>query len=171
MALAEKNILEKYNVEVLGTPVEAIKKGEDRELFRQLMLDIGEPVLDSHIVRSVEEGVRFADEIGYPVICRPAYTLGGSGGGVAADQEALERLLKKGLALSPIQQVLVEKSIAGWKEIEYEVMRDANDTCITVCTMENVDPVGVHTGDSIVVAPTQTLTDNQVQRCAQQRSK
>ena len=164
MALAEKNILEKYNVEVLGTSVEAIKKGEDRELFRQLMLDIGEPVLDSHIVRSVEEGVRFADEIGYPVICRPAYTLGGSGGGVAADQEALERLLKKGLALSPIQQVLVEKSIAGWKEIEYEVMRDANDTCITVCSMENVDPVGVHTGDSIVVAPTQTLTDNQVQR-------
>jgi len=163
MQLAEKGILDKYGVEVLGTSVEAIKKGEDRELFRQLMLKIGEPIPDSHIVRSVEEGLRFAGEIGYPVICRPAYTLGGSGGGVADNEQDLARLLKKGLALSPIHQVLVEKSIKGWKEIEYEVMRDANDTCITVCNMENMDPVGVHTGDSIVVAPSQTLTDKQVQ--------
>lgn len=161
--LAEAGILDKYGVQVLGSSVEAIKKGEDRDLFRQLMLEIGEPIPESQIVHSVEEGIRFAERIGYPVICRPAYTLGGSGGGVANHQGELERLLKKGLSLSPIQQVLVEKSIKGWKEIEFEVMRDGNDTCITVCSMENVDPVGIHTGDSVVVAPAQTLTAKQHQ--------
>ncbi|EGL83875.1 carbamoyl-phosphate synthase, large subunit [Caldalkalibacillus thermarum TA2.A1] len=161
--LAEQGILDRYGVEVLGTSIEAIQKGEDRELFRQLMLDIGEPVPESQIVDNVEEGLRFAQSIGYPVITRPAYTLGGSGGGVAENEQELERLLKKGLKMSPIQQVLVEKSIKGWKEIEYEIMRDANDTCITVCNMENMDPVGIHTGDSIVVAPSQTLTDKQYQ--------
>lgn len=161
--LAEAGILEKYGVNVLGTSVEAIQKGEDRERFRQLMLEIGEPIPESQIVRNVEEGLAFADQIGYPVICRPAYTLGGSGGGVARDKGELERLLKKGLSLSPIQQVLVEKSIAGWKEIEFEVMRDGNDTCLTVCSMENMDPVGIHTGDSVVVAPAQTLSARQHQ--------
>ncbi|MEH7501395.1 carbamoyl-phosphate synthase (glutamine-hydrolyzing) large subunit [Neobacillus drentensis] len=161
--LYEQNILEKYNVELLGTSVESIKNGEDRERFRNLMLKIGEPIPESAIIHSFEEGVSFVKEIGFPVIIRPAYTLGGDGGGFAYNQEELETVLKKGLAASPIQQVLVERSIKGWKEIEYEVMRDANDTCIIVCNMENMDPVGVHTGDSIVVAPSQTLTDVQYQ--------
>ncbi len=161
--LHEQNILAKYDVQLLGSPVEAIQKGEDREQFRQLMMDIGEPVPDSQIVHNVEEGFQFAREIGYPVIIRPAYTLGGAGGGFAENDEELEALLKKGLRLSPIHQVLLEKSIKGWKEIEFEVMRDANDTCITVCSMENMDPVGVHTGDSIVVAPAQTLTNTEYQ--------
>jgi carbamoyl-phosphate synthase large subunit len=161
--LFEQNILQKYNVELLGTSVESIKNGEDRERFRSLMLKIGEPIPESSIITSYDEGVKFVEEIGYPVIIRPAYTLGGEGGGFAYNDEDLEAVLKKGLAASPIHQVLVERSIKGWKEIEYEVMRDANDTCIIVCNMENMDPVGVHTGDSIVVAPSQTLTDVQYQ--------
>ncbi|NRD78207.1 carbamoyl-phosphate synthase (glutamine-hydrolyzing) large subunit [Bacillus sp. BRMEA1] len=161
--LFEQNILEKYNVELLGTSVDSIKKGEDREKFRNLMLEIGEPIPESAIIHSYEEGAQFVQEIGFPVIIRPAYTLGGDGGGFAYNESDLEIVLKKGLAASPIHQVLVEKSIKGWKEIEYEVMRDANDTCIIVCNMENMDPVGVHTGDSIVVAPSQTLTDVQYQ--------
>jgi len=161
--LYEQNILEKYNVELLGTSVESIKNGEDRERFRNLMLKIDEPIPDSSIIHSYEQGVQFVKKIGYPVIIRPAYTLGGDGGGFAYNDSELEAVLKKGLAASPIHQVLVERSIKGWKEIEYEVMRDANDTCIIVCNMENMDPVGVHTGDSIVVAPSQTLTDVQYQ--------
>ena len=161
--LFEQKILEKYNVELLGTSVASIKNGEDREKFRNLMLKIGEPIPESEIIHSYEEGVQFVQKIGFPVIIRPAYTLGGEGGGFAYNDEELELVLKKGLAASPIHQVLVEKSIKGWKEIEYEVMRDANDTCIIVCNMENMDPVGVHTGDSIVVAPSQTLTDVQYQ--------
>ncbi|WP_043930906.1 carbamoyl-phosphate synthase (glutamine-hydrolyzing) large subunit [Bacillus sp. EB01] len=161
--LYEQGILQKYNVELLGTSVESIKNGEDRERFRSLMLSIGEPVPESEIIHSVDEGIAFAKKIGLPVIIRPAYTLGGDGGGFAETEDELEGVLKKGLAASPINQVLVERSIKGWKEIEYEVMRDANDTCIIVCNMENFDPVGVHTGDSIVVAPSQTLNDVQYQ--------
>jgi carbamoyl-phosphate synthase large subunit len=161
--LYEQNILQKYGVALLGTSVESIKKGEDREKFRSLMLEMEEPIPESSIITSFDEGVQFVQKIGYPVIIRPAYTLGGEGGGFAYNDAELEMILKKGLAASPIHQVLVERSIKGWKEIEYEVMRDANDTCIIVCNMENMDPVGVHTGDSIVVAPSQTLTDVQYQ--------
>jgi carbamoyl-phosphate synthase large subunit len=159
--LYEKGILQKYNVALLGTSVESIKNGEDRDRFRSLMIKIEEPIPESAIIHTYEEGVSFVGEIGFPVIIRPAYTLGGHGGGFAHNEEELENVLKKGLAASPIHQVLVERSIKGWKEIEYEVIRDANDTCIIVCNMENMDPVGVHTGDSIVVAPSQTLTDVQ----------
>lgn len=161
--LKEQGILDRYGVELLGTSVDSIKKGEDRDLFRSLMLQIGEPIPESKIVTSYEEGVAFVKEIGYPVIIRPAYTLGGSGGGFATNAEELDDVLNRGLKQSPIGQVLIERSIKGWKEIEYEVMRDANDTCIIVCNMENMDPVGVHTGDSIVVAPSQTLSDVQYQ--------
>lgn len=161
--LEEERILEKYNVKLLGTSVPSIQQGEDREKFRQLMLDINEPIPQSKIVHTEQEGLNFAKEIGFPVIVRPAYTLGGEGGGFANSSIELQQLLKRGLSLSPIHQVLLEKSIKGWKEIEYEVMRDANDTCIIVCNMENMDPVGVHTGDSIVVAPSQTLSDVQYQ--------
>jgi carbamoyl-phosphate synthase large subunit len=161
--LDERNLLQKYNVELLGTPVESIKKGEDREKFRQLMIDIHEPIIESEIITNVEAGLAFIQKAGFPVIIRPAYTLGGAGGGFASSKEEFIHALNKGLAASPISQVLVEKSIKGWKEIEYEVVRDANDTCIIVCNMENMDPVGVHTGDSIVVAPSQTLSDSQYQ--------
>ncbi|GER68944.1 carbamoyl-phosphate synthase [Weizmannia acidilactici] len=161
--LYEAGILEKYGVKLLGTPVESIQKGEDREKFRQLMIDIGEPIPQSKIVENTEDGFAFAKKIGYPVIIRPAYTLGGSGGGFASNDEELLEVLQRGLDLSPIHQVLLEKSIKGWKEIEYEVVRDANDTCLIVCNMENIDPVGIHTGDSIVVAPSQTLSDVQYQ--------
>ncbi|SES24586.1 carbamoyl-phosphate synthase (glutamine-hydrolyzing) large subunit [Salipaludibacillus aurantiacus] len=161
--LAQQGVLEKYGVSILGTSVSSIQKGEDRELFRELMLDIGEPVSESQIVETIDEGFSFIKEIGYPVILRPAYTLGGGGGGFAYNDEEFHSILRQGLKLSPISQVLVERSIKGWKEIEYEVMRDANDTCVIVCNMENMDPVGVHTGDSIVVAPSQTLSDNQYQ--------
>ncbi|WML43052.1 carbamoyl-phosphate synthase (glutamine-hydrolyzing) large subunit [Neobacillus sp. PS3-40] len=163
VALYEQNILQKYQVKLLGTSVESIKNGEDREKFRNLMIEINEPIPESSIIHSYEEGVKFVKKIGYPVIIRPAYTLGGDGGGFAYNDLELESVLKKGLSASPIHQILVERSIKGWKEIEYEVMRDANDTCIIVCNMENMDPVGVHTGDSIVVAPSQTLTDVQYQ--------
>lgn len=161
--LSDQGILDHYHVELLGTSVSSIKNGEDRELFRQLMIDIQEPIAESEIIQSVEEGLSFIEEIGFPVILRPAYTLGGEGGGFAYSKEEFVDLLKQGLTLSPIHQVLVEKSIKGWKEIEYEVMRDENDTCVIVCNMENMDPVGVHTGDSIVVAPSQTLSDVQYQ--------
>lgn len=158
-SLHHSGVLEKYQVKVLGTSVASIQKGEDRDTFRNLMLSIGEPIPESKVVHTIEEGIAFANEIGYPLILRPAYTLGGEGGGFAHDEEELLTLLPKALSLSPIHQVLLERSIYGWKEIEYEVMRDANDTTIIVCNMENLDPVGVHTGDSIVVAPAQTLSD------------
>jgi carbamoyl-phosphate synthase large subunit len=139
--------------------LETIRKAEDRELFKQLLTEIGEPVPPSATVNSMEEALAAKEAIGLPLVIRPAYTLGGTGGGIASTDEEYERITAGGLAASPIHQVLVEKSLVGWKELEYEVMRDANDTCITVCNMENIDPMGVHTGDSIVVAPSQTLSD------------
>ncbi|HET7580695.1 MAG TPA: carbamoyl phosphate synthase large subunit [Bacillales bacterium] len=157
--LHKAGILQKYEVKLLGTDIDSIMKGEDREAFRALMYELGEPVPESENVATVEAALAFVNKIGYPVIIRPAYTLGGSGGGFAHNEHELAELTAGGLKASPIHQCLIEKSIAGFKEIEYEVMRDENDTCITVCNMENVDPVGVHTGDSIVVAPSQTLTD------------
>lgn len=161
--LAEKGVLEKYHVELLGTPLKAIERAEDRELFKETMQKLGEPIPESTIVEDVPSAVAFANEIGYPVIVRPAYTMGGTGGGIAENEEELIEIVIKGLNYSMIGQVLIERSVAGWKEIEYEVMRDGNDNCITVCNMENFDPVGVHTGDSIVVAPSQTLTDHEYQ--------
>ncbi|ANC78322.1 carbamoyl phosphate synthase large subunit [Fictibacillus phosphorivorans] len=163
MDLHEKGILKKYEVQLLGTDIHSIQKAEDRDLFRSLMKHLGEPVPESEIVTSIDEALHFADETGYPVIVRPAYTLGGFGGGIASTKEKLMTLVKQGLSASPINQCLIEKSIAGYKEVEYEVMRDKNGTCITVCNMENVDPVGIHTGDSVVVAPSQTLTDEAYQ--------
>ncbi len=162
-SLSEEGILDKYNVKVLGTPIESIKKGEDREAFRNLMNELSEPVPDSVIVTTVEEAISFVEQVGLPVIIRPAYTLGGTGGGIALEHQQLIELTKNGLSESPITQCLIEKSIAGYKEIEYEVMRDKKGTCITICNMENIDPVGIHTGDSIVVAPSQTLTDEEYQ--------
>jgi carbamoyl-phosphate synthase large subunit len=161
--LSEAGILERYDVKLLGTNLQAIQRAEDRELFKALMEEIDEPVAKSKIIEDVESGLVFAKEIGYPVIVRPAYTLGGTGGGIASREAELKTILHTGISLSRIGQVLLEQSVAGWKEIEYEVMRDANGTSIIVCNMENFDPVGVHTGDSIVVAPTQTLTDNEAQ--------
>lgn len=163
MELTEQGILQQYGVELLGTPVETIRKGEDREAFKVMMEEIGEPVPKGRTVDSVKDALRCAAEIGYPVVIRPAYTLGGFGGGTAEDQESLAQIVRQGLAASPIQQVLIEQSILGWKELEYEMMRDAFGTCIAVCNMENIDPVGTHTGDSIVTAPSQTLTDRQYQ--------
>ena len=161
--LSERGILEKHEVELLGTSLTAIKKAEDRELFKETMQKLGEPIPESTIVEDVPAAVEFANSIGYPVIVRPAYTMGGTGGGIADNEEELIDIVIKGLNYSMIGQVLIERSVAGWKEIEYEVMRDGNDNCITVCNMENFDPVGVHTGDSIVVAPSQTLTDHEYQ--------
>ena len=161
--LSEKSVLEKYHVELLGTPLKAIERAEDRELFKETMQKLGEPIPESTIVEDVPSAVEFANEIGYPVIVRPAYTMGGTGGGIAENEEELVEIVIKGLTYSMIGQVLIERSVAGWKEIEYEVMRDGHDNCITVCNMENFDPVGVHTGDSIVVAPSQTLTDHEYQ--------
>ena len=142
---------------------ESIEQAEDRELFKELCERLGEPVLPSHIANNMEEGIAAAERIGYPVVLRPAFTLGGTGGGFADNREELEELMRNALILSPVHQVLVEKSIKGYKEIEYEVMRDANDTAISICCMENIDPVGIHTGDSIVVAPCQTLTNREFQ--------
>ncbi|SDW44398.1 carbamoyl-phosphate synthase large subunit [Marininema mesophilum] len=161
--LTERGVLSHYGVELLGTPVETIRKGEDREAFKTMMEEIGEPVPKGSTVASVAEALTFAEEIGYPVVVRPAYTLGGFGGGTAEDEEELAHIARQGLAASPISQVLIEQSILGWKELEYEMMRDAAGTCIAVCNMENIDPVGTHTGDSIVTAPSQTLTDRQYQ--------
>lgn len=162
VALEKAGIFSKYGVQLLGTTVATIERSEDREKFKAAMERIGEPVPESTIARTVEEAVAFAARSGYPLIVRPAYTLGGSGGGIADSEKDLVKVVRRGLQASPIGQVLVEQSIKGWKEIEFEVMRDANDTCIVVCHMENVDPVGIHTGDSIVVAPSQTLTDEQL---------
>ncbi|MDL2276542.1 carbamoyl-phosphate synthase large subunit, partial [Breznakia sp. OttesenSCG-928-G09] len=161
--LANIGVLEKENVEILGTKLDAIEKAEDREKFKQLMEELGQPIPESLIVHSVDEALSFAKEIGYPVVVRPAFTLGGTGGGFAQSDEELADITKNGLKLSPVNQCLIEKSIAGYKEIEYEVMRDNNDNAIVVCNMENVDPVGIHTGDSIVVAPVQTLSDRENQ--------
>ena len=161
--LAEAGVLEKYGVRMLGTPLASIRMAEDRDAFKRMLEEIGEPVPESLVCTSVEEAEGLAARIGYPLIIRPAYTLGGTGGGIAGDPAQLRRVVLGGLAASPIHQVLVERSLWGWKEIEYEVMRDAADTCITVCNMENLDPMGVHTGDSIVVAPSQTLTDREYQ--------
>ncbi|MFP7495045.1 carbamoyl-phosphate synthase (glutamine-hydrolyzing) large subunit [Terribacillus saccharophilus] len=163
VSLDQAGVLDKYDVTLLGTPLDAIQRGEDRELFKQMMQDIQEPVPESLPVTSIEEAKVFAENTGFPIIIRPAYTLGGAGGGIANDLPELLRYVKSGIQASPINQVLIEQSVKGWKEIEYEVMRDANDTCIIVCNMENIDPVGIHTGDSIVVAPSQTLTDRQYQ--------
>lgn len=159
--LAKKGVLQECQVEILGTSFESIERAEDRELFKELCESLGEPVLPSEIANTLEEGLKAAAKIGYPVVLRPAYTLGGTGGGFADDEEECREMLKNALSLSPVHQVLVEKSIKGYKEVEYEVMRDANDTAITICNMENIDPVGVHTGDSIVVAPSQTLTNKE----------
>jgi carbamoyl-phosphate synthase large subunit len=161
--LADAGLLDKFNVKSLGTPIQTIRNAEDRELFKRLMAEIGEPTPASATVNTLEDARKVAKEIGLPVIIRPAYTLGGTGGGMAYTWEELDRVAAFGLATSPINQVLVEKSVVGWKEIEYEVMRDAANNCITVCNMENIDPMGVHTGDSIVVAPSQTLTNKEYQ--------
>jgi len=161
MALEEKGVLAKYQVELLGTRLEAIQKAEDREMFRDLMNYLHEPVPESRIVHTVDEALDFATEIGFPLIVRPAYTLGGTGGGMCYSEQELIEITKNGLSLSPVTQCLIERNIAGFKEIEYEVMRDKNDQAIVVCNMENIDPVGIHTGDSIVVAPSQTLSDRE----------
>ena len=163
MELAESGFLEENGVKLIGTTAETIRKAEDRLEFKETMEQIGEPVAPSLVVEDVQSGIDFTNTIGYPVVLRPAYTLGGSGGGIAHDEQELVDILKNGLRLSRVGQVLVERCIAGWKEIEYEVMRDAAGNCITVCNMENIDPVGVHTGDSIVVAPSQTLGDKEYQ--------
>ena len=161
--LADAGVLDKYDVRLLGTPLETIRQAEDRDLFRQLLLDMGEPVLPSATVSTLEEAHDVLARLGLPLVVRPAYTLGGTGGGIADTQEEFDAIVSGGLAASPISQVLLEKSLVGWKEIEYEVIRDAADNCITVCNMENIDPMGVHTGDSIVVAPSQTLSDKEYQ--------
>ena len=161
MQLEKKGILRECRVELLGTNSKSIERAEDRELFKELCQSLGEPVLPSEIANSVEEGLKAVADIGYPVVLRPAFTLGGTGGGFADNEEEFLEIIKNALALSPVHQVLVEKSIKGYKEIEYEVMRDANDTAITICNMENLDPVGIHTGDSIVVCPSQTLTNRE----------
>ena len=161
MQLEKKGILSECRVQLLGTPSTSIERAEDRDLFKKLCAEIGEPVCPSDIAETVEDGLKVAHKIGYPVVLRPAFTLGGTGGGFADNDEEFIEIMKNGLKLSPVHQVLVEKSIKGYKEIEYEVMRDANDTAITICSMENLDPVGVHTGDSIVVAPSQTLTNKE----------
>ena len=161
--LAKKGILDECHVEILGTSFKSIEEAEDRELFKDLCIRIGEPVLPSVVVNSMEDGVKAAEEIGYPVVLRPAFTLGGTGGGFADNEEELREIMRNALVLSPVHQVLVEKSIKGYKEIEFEVMRDKNDTAIAICSMENIDPVGIHTGDSMVIAPAQTLTDKEYQ--------
>ncbi len=163
MELAENGFLEEYNVRLLGTKAEGIKKAEDRQAFKDMMEEIGEPCISSKVVYNVEDAVEFANKIGLPVIVRPAYTLGGTGGGIAYTIEELEEICSSGLRMSRVHEVLIEKCISGWKEIEYEVMRDGKGNCITICNMENIDPVGVHTGDSIVVAPSQTLANKEYQ--------
>jgi carbamoyl-phosphate synthase large subunit len=161
--LADSGVLDRFGVRLLGTPLETIRRAEDRELFKSLLLSIGEPVLPSHTVTSIDEAHVVREEFGLPLVVRPAYTLGGTGGGIAETDEQFDRIVRGGLDASPIRQVLLERSLVGWKEVEYEVMRDAADACITICNMENFDPMGVHTGDSIVVAPSQTLSDRDYQ--------
>ena len=164
MELHEAGVLEKHDVLLLGSRIDTIKNAEDRDLFRKMLAEIGEPVPPSSTVNNMEEAASAKLEIGLPLVIRPAYTLGGTGGGIATNEDEFEEIVKGGLAASPINQVLIEKSIVGWKELEYEVMRDSADNCITICNMENIDPMGVHTGDSIVVAPSQTLSDNDYQK-------
>jgi carbamoyl-phosphate synthase large subunit len=161
--LAEAGILDKYNVKLLGTPLQSIKKAEDRDLFKETMISIGQPVPESAICETTEQARVFRDKVGYPLIIRPAYTLGGTGGGIAWNDQQFEQFVRSGLDRSLIHQILLERYLKGWKEVEYEVMRDSNDTAITICNMENFDPMGVHTGDSIVVAPSQTLSDKEYQ--------
>ena len=161
--LDKAGILEKYNVELLGTSLSAIQQAEDRDLFKKAMERIGQPVPESAICEDIDSAMAFAEKIGFPIIVRPAFTLGGTGGGIAYNEGELYMTALRGLKLSPIHQILVERSVAGWKEVEYEVMRDSKDNCIIICNMENFDPVGVHTGDSIVFAPSQTLNDTQYQ--------
>ncbi len=161
MQLSKNGTLEKYGVRLLGTDVNGIDKAEDRELFRDTMQSIGQPCVPSGIAETVEDALRIADEIGYPIIIRPAFTLGGTGGGIADTPEELRTIAQVGLDLSPITQILVEKCISGWKEIEFETMRDATGCAVSVCSMENIDPVGIHTGDSIVAAPALTLTQRE----------
>jgi carbamoyl-phosphate synthase large subunit len=163
VALFEAGVLDKYGVRLLGTNIDAIKRAEDRELFKDTLLEINEPVIESEIASDYDLAMEAGRRIGLPIIIRPAYTLGGTGGGIARTDEELQHFVRSGLAASPIHQILVEKYLGGWKEVEYEVMRDSNDTCITICNMENIDPLGVHTGDSIVVAPSQTLSDKEYQ--------
>ncbi len=163
MQLAESGFLEEHGVKLLGSNPETIHKAEDRQAFKDTMEDIGQPCIPSKVVETLEDAMDFAEEIGYPVIVRPAFTLGGTGGGIAETHEELHEIATNGLRLSPITQILVEKCISGWKEVEFEVMRDSKGNVITVCSMENFDPVGVHTGDSIVVAPCVTLADKEYQ--------
>ena len=163
MELEEKGVLAELGVALLGINKEAIEKAEDREKFKALMEEIGEPIPASVIATGLAEAQAFVAEAGFPVIIRPAFTLGGTGGGIASNSEELKKLVTNGLEKSAIGQVLIEESVAGWKEVEYEVIRDHKDNCIIICSMENLDPVGVHTGDSIVVAPTQTLADHEYQ--------
>lgn len=161
--LHDSGILDELNIEILGTKLDAIHQAEDRDLFRTLMNELGEPVPESDIIHTIDEAYAFVERIGYPVIVRPAFTLGGTGGGICHNDEELEEIVANGLKSSPVTQCLLEKSIAGFKEIEYEVMRDSQDNAIVVCNMENVDAVGIHTGDSIVTAPSQTMTDREYQ--------
>jgi carbamoyl-phosphate synthase large subunit len=167
MELDEQGILRDYRVQLLGTQIETIKRAEDRELFKETMLKIHQPIPESAIVETVAAAKEFAKQGGVSFIVRPAYTLGGTGGGIAHNDDELDDIVNKGLTYSLIGQALIERSVAGWKEIEYEVLRDAEDNCITVCSMENLDPVGIHTGDSVVVAPAQTLSDKEVQMLRQ----
>ena len=159
VSLSDAGILDKYNVKLLGTPLETIRKSEDRDFFRQFLHDIDEPEPPNTTVGSLDEARQYGMDLGLPLVVRPAYTLGGSGGGIADNWEQFESIVQNGLLASPISQVLLERSLVGWKEIEYEVIRDSDDNCITVCNMENLDPMGAHTGDSVVVAPSQTLSD------------
>ena len=163
VALADAGVLDRYGVRLLGTPLDTIRRAEDREFFRNFLHEIGEPEPDNVTVFSMDEARKVAEQMGLPLVIRPAYTLGGSGGGIATTEEEFESFAQSGLAASPISQILLERSLVGWKEIEYEVLRDGADNCITICNMENLDPMGVHTGDSIVVAPSQTLTDKEYQ--------
>ncbi len=163
MQLSRDGTLEEFGVRLLGTPIEAIEKAEDREKFRDTMLSINQPCVPSEIAETLEDALKAANDIGYPVIVRPAYTLGGSGGGIAANETEMRVIARAGLGASPITQILVERCISGWKEIEFETMRDAQGNVIAVCSMENVDPVGIHTGDSVVVAPALTLSDKEYQ--------
>ncbi|MEG0456855.1 MAG: carbamoyl-phosphate synthase large subunit, partial [Oscillospiraceae bacterium] len=163
MQLAKEGFLDAHGVKLLGAVPETIDKAEDRQMFKDTMEKIGEPCIPSKVVTNVEDAIEFTKEINYPVIVRPAFTMGGSGGGRADNEEQLREITTNGLRLSPITQVLIEKNISGWKEIEFEVIRDSKSNCITVCSMENLDPVGVHTGDSIVIAPAVTLADKEYQ--------
>ena len=164
IGLHEAGILQKYNVKMLGTSLESIEMAEDRDLFRKRMVEIGEPVAESGIANTIEDALKLAEKLNYPVVVRPAFTLGGTGGGIAYNKEELDIIAGRGLALSPVKQLLIEESILGWLEFEFEVLRDIDDNAIVVCSMENLDPMGVHTGESIVVAPALTLPEQAYQK-------